>query len=572
MEQNGQLSTDALSDMPRAIIDDYPHAVIRLATYYNRKAEARVKAQLIFASVELVPHAMAPPKTSNIERLAVPGSDSISIFYREVAVETADALRWYRSSANSLTTPIPNDVQTTRADGGPLVMLDLLDEPVWPHLALPFQDVFEASHGLERELPFLARWQSCPRYHRRLGRGNGVLEGALAHRRVREWLHRRLFVDLLSYPEFLGGMVLVAPNPVLAQIDQVLVQLSENSAAESLVLHLDPRPGRDASDLEITVKIARNGGLVKRQTRKVGTDPYLKFETPMDVRAAGYTIQCPDRGVLYHQPVLPIMRSFQGRSSVGGGRVEIVAPTRRGKGVDNETRTITQHGRGEAFGLADRVALDERLQGMGAAAGRRARKRQAEAFDQHWFKNRNEARAFFREKIARAQDRVWLCDPYLADLELLWFAHDAKIGAEIVILTSREAGFDDDLHTLGSMAHQLRQLQEKRPDGSVRAHVMRGRPPPLHDRFLVCDQTVWIVGNSFGTAGERAGIVVRLPDYEEPIANLSELIDGAEDFLSYAQRRAQAIKKTRSSVHLISVSRPKPKPLPPKRGPYRRRR
>ena len=556
--------------MRTAIVDDYPHAVIRLATHYDREAEAEVKARLIFASVELVPHGMPPPRTSAIEMLGVSGSSSISVFYREVAVTTAEALRWYRSGANNLITPIPKDIERTQADGGPLVVSELLDEPVWPHLALPFQDVFEASHDFENELPFLAQWQSCPRYHRRLGRRDEVLEGALAHKRVGDWLHRRLFVDLVQYSEFLGGMVLAAPNPVLAQVDKVLVPLSDNSAAESLVLHLEPRPSQDVSGLEVTVSIARNGGLIQRETRRVGIDPYLKFQTPMDVRASGYTIQCPNRGVLYHQPVLPIFRSFHGLYSIGGGRVEIVAPTRRGKGVDNEKRNLTRYGRGEEFGLADRVVLDKRLQEMSAAAGRRARKRQAEAFDQHWFKHRDEARAFFREKIARAQDRVWLCDPYLADLELLWFAHDTKIGVEIVILTSREAGFDDDLHALGSMAFQLRQLQEKRPEGSVRAHVMRGRPPPLHDRFLVCDQTVWMVGNSFGTVGERAGVVVRLPDHEEPITNLSELISGAEDFRSYAQRRAQAIKKARSSCNLVSASKPKPRPH--KRGPYRRRR
>lgn len=78
---------------------------------------------------------------------------------------------------------------------------------------------------------------------------------------------------------------------------------------------------------------------------------------------------------------------------MGGDQVEIVAPLRRGKGVKDERRTATRYGRGETFGLPDRVALDERLEGMGEAAGRRARRRRAKAFDQHWFEDRNEARA-----------------------------------------------------------------------------------------------------------------------------------------------------------------------------------
>ena len=560
---------DVTTDFMAKATEDYQYATIRLATYYDRDARKEIKARLIFASVELVPHGMPSPRTSDVQRLSVPGERSASVFYREVAVSTILALRWYRSGADDLATPVPDDIATSGADGRPLLTSELLDEPVWPHLALPFQDVFEASHDFERDLPFLAQWQSCPRYHRRLSAHDEGLQRVLMHERVREWLHRRLFVDLVVYPEFFGGIVLVAPNPLLAHIDQTLTPVSKDSAAEALVLHLEPRSGRDESGLEVTVEIARNGGLIQRETRKVGTDPYLRFETPMDVRASGYTIQCPERGALHHQPVLPLRRSFRGNLSMGGGQIEIVAPTRRGKGVEDERRSITRYGRSEVFGSSDRIALDERLERMGEAAGRRARKRRADAFDQHWFKDRDEARAFFREKIGHAQDRVWLCDPYLADLELLWFAHDAKVGTEIVVLTSREAGFDDDLHALGSMAHQLRQLQEKRPGGTVQARVMRRRPPPLHDRFLVCDHTVWMVGNSFGTAGERAGVVVQLPDYEEPIAELDELIENAEDFLTYARRRARAIIKTRRDTQLVSAR--KPKPLPRKRGPYRKR-
>ena len=34
----------------------------------------------------------------------------------------------------------------------------------------------------------------------------------------------------------------------------------------------------------------------------------------------------------------------------------------------------------------------------------------------------------------------------------------------------------------------------------------------MHDRFLIVDGTVWLSGNSLHTLGERAGVIVRLPD------------------------------------------------------------
>ena len=40
--------------------------------------------------------------------------------------------------------------------------------------------------------------------------------------------------------------------------------------------------------------------------------------------------------------------------------------------------------------------------------------------------------------------------------------------------------------------------------------VLTGDPPPVHDRFLIVDGTVWLSGNSLHTLGERAGVIVRL--------------------------------------------------------------
>lgn len=156
MELSRQAVEDACSQFTKAIVDDYPHAVIRLATHYDRDAEAAMKAQLVFASVELVPAGMPPPRTGDVQRSAVPGSQSVSVFYREVAVSTLEGPRWYRSVVDGLMTPMPTDVNASAGDGAPLLASELLDEPAWPHLAVPFQDVFEASRDFERDLPFLA--------------------------------------------------------------------------------------------------------------------------------------------------------------------------------------------------------------------------------------------------------------------------------------------------------------------------------------------------------------------------------------------------------------------------------
>ena len=50
--------------------------------------------------------------------------------------------------------------------------------------------------------------------------------------------------------------------------------------------------------------------------------------------------------------------------------------------------------------------------------------------------------------------------------------------------------------------------------------VLSGKSSPVHDRFLVIDGEVWLSGNSLSTLGQRAGMIVRLPDPDPVIKRL----------------------------------------------------
>ena len=50
--------------------------------------------------------------------------------------------------------------------------------------------------------------------------------------------------------------------------------------------------------------------------------------------------------------------------------------------------------------------------------------------------------------------------------------------------------------------------------------ILTGDPPPVHDRFLVVDGEVWFSGNSLNALGERAGVIVRLPDPTPVVARI----------------------------------------------------
>lgn len=59
----------------------------------------------------------------------------------------------------------------------------------------------------------------------------------------------------------------------------------------------------------------------------------------------------------------------------------------------------------------------------------------------------------------------------------------------------------------------------------------------LHDRFLVIDDTVWFLGNSLNTLGDKASLIVKLPNPDEVIDQLEGMLDQAISFDDYMKRQ-----------------------------------
>jgi hypothetical protein len=75
---------------------------------------------------------------------------------------------------------------------------------------------------------------------------------------------------------------------------------------------------------------------------------------------------------------------------------------------------------------------------------------------------------------------------------------------------------------------------------NVSAFVLSGKIPPLHDRFLVVDGAVWFLGNSLNALGDRASLILQVPDSEPIAKRLLEMKAQALSFEDYAERRRKA--------------------------------
>ncbi len=68
---------------------------------------------------------------------------------------------------------------------------------------------------------------------------------------------------------------------------------------------------------------------------------------------------------------------------------------------------------------------------------------------------------------------------------------------------------------------------------------MLGESAPLHDRFLVIDGRVWLSGNSLHAIGERASVLIEIPDPDEILTRMKPILGLAVPFEQWlADRRA----------------------------------
>jgi hypothetical protein len=157
-----------------------------------------------------------------------------------------------------------------------------------------------------------------------------------------------------------------------------------------------------------------------------------------------------------------------------------------------------------------------------------------------------------------------VADPYFGARQILQFLHAVpRTQIDFTILTSRLAfeseyaeaidapqddaqdqaenfaGVATETERLTSFTRSLATLRT-RGMKSVTALVLSGKTPPLHDRFLVIDDEVLFLGNSLNALGDRASLILSVPDSEPILAKLRAMASLALPFETYASQRRRA--------------------------------
>jgi hypothetical protein len=328
-----------------------------------------------------------------------------------------------------------------------------------------------------------------------------------------------------------------------------------------------PRPGQSVKGLRLTAFERRANLLSRFETIDVPEDGFVDLPQQLPVQASGYIVTHPDHGVLVHQPPLSFVRSFKMNMGIVGRTVKVAAPKTDSPHSANADYVVSEiaHDLPSVVGEANPpIGLARVFE----AEARRERRAQARRYEQTWFDHdgRDEALKFIRTRIGRARNYVLVADPYFGARQVMQFLHDVpRIDVQLTILTSRLA-FDSDSGDDGEKAAseiatssppdeitvrpkartELRRLKEfsqsmatfkDRGIENAVAFVLPEKTPQLHDRFLVIDDSVWFLGNSLNALGDRASLILQVPDSEPILSRLEEMRKKAITFDEYHERR-----------------------------------
>lgn len=527
-----------------SFLDDFEWAIIRLATYQADKGGA---GRLLFATVTLLTSDRPTPSSmEDVDSFKVKSNDS-KLYFRRTVLKAKDAVEWYRSiQQNSSKTPQPSKEKERSAkyDNINFDVSNFIDNPIWPSLGLPVgESLFPRYYEESNPAPFIGNTPS--RLHRRFGNNKGF-DKLRSDETAISFIERRLHINLNDYPEYLGSIALVVPDPIVKKIDNFLVPATDTEG-DKIFYRFVPRAGKTLDDLTLIAFDQEGNLLTQFEVHEIPKDGVLIIDKTQAMGTYGYAFTHPIHGVLAYQPPAGFLRQMNLSVNVVDQQQKVIVPETESSTSPENTYLASKTSNEAPHVIGDEPPSNVNLR-IGIASRQREKAVAAKKYYQRWFSDgsRTEAMDFIRERIGKAKERIIIADPYFGLLQIPQFLPAVRhYNVEIILLTSRlafEGRYDLEAEENVSNRELLKKnikkfdrmlkLVSNEEQGSlaISVKVLLGKKPILHDRFMIVDNEVWFLGNSLNMLGERASMIIKLPNPDEVIFEIEKMIDQAKSF------------------------------------------
>lgn len=406
-----------------------------------------------------------------------------------------DGIQWYRACASgSMAVPGIDPSTPTVVQLG-----QLGNDPPWPYLVVEVVKFW----------PHSEFWGNRPggsRWHRLLPLApvditNGW--GTSDFEKARDFLISEVHTDLLSRSVLLGSCHLRLPNPLYRKIDHRV-----GSDWRSVSFDVDPYPNQALDELELTFWNQRAWGATS--VRRVTLQPGVNLlSVPEGVHQVAHAVCCRNRGLLKQSESAGFIGAVNMTMNIISEQRLVETSKGRYTVSVSEASQPIQVGTPRPVGALTRLAADEGQQ--------RTQKAWTETAFRWFDKDSVAGTQAIRDIIQSASKSVDLLDPYFGRGDLLEFAlSTTRHRLPFRVLTSHDfcsSGEDPDLKIErgDALAKTLDSVRAQDLRLNIEIKVMPGQKSPVHDRFLIVDGTVWVLGASLNEFGSRGSLLMKLP-------------------------------------------------------------
>jgi hypothetical protein len=454
----------------------------------------------------------------------------------------ADALAWYGSALDG-EMKVPGLMRDVSIASTPF-----LPEPALGRLLI------------SNDLPFALTWHGGLRIHCLVPAedlpepisGLSLAKESEKQTNMRGWLMDRIGFDLLAYDDFLGGVVLLAPNPVARGVSTYIKE-SLADGSERLGVKVNLREGVDVNTLRVRVREERPGGTSILESR-LDQFAMTEFVVPEQTYRLGLELVCDKRGVLSIQTPAHFFRSVHvsAQQTIHQGEVDVPARKKGAPPKTNRLMTVRRDPGRKPLPPARVISGALRMSTLQTRREARTGYRRPDGYfqsaDQNeriFLDNRLEAVSFIQGLVRHAHQRVVFVDRYFDEIDLRDFALvtlyeevtvSVLTGHGVNLCRTKTDSENNNLNTGDVFAADLEKLNaDLQAMGRTAPSVLlMGRPArTYHDRFLVVDDVVWHFGHSFNQSGSsEVSMANRLLHPEDIRTLILEDIANASPFLT----------------------------------------
>lgn len=327
--------------------------------------------------------------------------------------------------------------------------------------------------------------------------------------RIDGFVDELLGVNLLKYSEYFGAIILCFANPFLRHIKE---SLSESK--NQVILQLFERKGKTIIGGKIELSDERMSGKGFVVTQNI-EKPSFVVNIPCPPDKLRFRLFSSD-GTLIEDTSGYFMEEIRMHMGVISNKRKVRIENSDGQNEEFEIDIVNYENkkyeeRNTAQSAIFKSTKNRELDSL-------EEKREFIYFPGNSKESKKKAQMIVRELLSRARERCVICDPYISGSDVFQYALFVNhSNVQVKLLSSAKHLSETKKGETKSNGEQLKEtidnILSQDKTLKINCHVLLGRKKsPLHDRFIIIDDDVYLLGSSLNEFGSRATTLFKSPD------------------------------------------------------------